>query len=189
MAEYVLGPDEDQTKVVQELLANAKHPDDVQWRPRSGVAHGGVYEIPDELSDRLIEHRRALADAETARIEEALTAADERDAAPGVAEGLVTPEEAGFHANTAGDPGAAVDPARDFDADTLSDEEWAAKYPGQERPAPGTDGQLEGDPDDADPAEPPAEEPAEQPAARKKARRTAKSTTEAAADPAAEETK
>lgn len=166
MAEYVLGQDEDQTKVAQELLANADHPDHVVWRPRSGVPHGGVYEVPDELADRLAEHRRALRDAEAARIEDAQAAADERDAHEDVADGVLTPAEAGFAANLAPDPGAFPP-----DDEVKEDGEPPAEPPADETPA--------------DPAD---ETPADTATARKKARRnTAK---EGAADtPAPEETK
>lgn len=187
MAEYVLGEDENQEKVVQELLANANHPDDVVWRPRSGVPHGGVYEIQDELMDRLVEHRRAQRAAETERTEARIAAADERDATPAVAEGLVTPAEAGFAANAQGDPGAfraaddgaqgdadAQADARAFDADTLSDEEWAAKYPDQERP-------------ESDSADLPEAEDEGTPATNRKRARRAKTTT--AADGETEEGK
>lgn len=109
MADYVMTEDEDQTTVVQELLANAESPEHVVWRPRSGVPHGGVYEVPDDLADKLLEHRRARAQAETDRIDAAQAAADERDSSEAVASGLVTPAEAGFAANATGDPGAAVD--------------------------------------------------------------------------------
>jgi hypothetical protein len=118
MAEYVLREDEDLTATVQELLANADHPDDVRWQPRSGVPHGGVYEISEALSDKVIAHRRAVRDAEAKRIEDAQAAADERDADPAVAEGLATPEEAGFAANTPAD----LSQGDDDDADESDDD-------------------------------------------------------------------
>lgn len=154
MAEYVLSEGEDQEKVAQELLANADHPDHVIWRPRSGVPYGGVYEIEDGLAERLIAHRRAVAEAEAERIEAAQAAADERDTAEGVAEGLVTPLEAGFAASTGTDPGAP--PPAPVEGDDLDDAEEA-------------DGDEPAATDPAD--EPAADEATETPARRKNARR------------------
>lgn len=183
MAEYVLREDEDQTTVAQELLANADHPDHVQWRPRSGVPHGGVYEIDDGLAERMIAHRRSVAEAESTRIADALAAAEERDSADGVAEGLVTPAEAGFAASTGTDPGASpAAPVEGEDQDefladarTLSDEAWVEKYGDEPRPAMG---ELEHEDDPAD--ETPADEPAKP--NRKASRR--KATTPAVDEPA-----
>lgn len=195
MADYVMTEDEDQTTVVQELLANAESPEHVIWRPRSGVPHGGVYEVPDDLADKLLEHRRARAQAETDRIEAAQAAADERDSSEAVASGLVTPAEAGFAANATGDPGAAVDAdhgddeapedaERNFDADTLDDEAWAAKYGDEPRPDRGGS-EL---PDPAADGEP-AEDEAAKPTRSKRARRNAAAKADEAPAAPAEETK
>ena len=175
MAEYVLREDEDQEKVAQELLANADHPDHVVWRPRSGVAHGGVYEIEDGLAERLLEHRRAVAAAEQQRIEEAQELADERDSTDGVAEGLLTPAEAGFAANRVSDLGSG-DTDEDDDQDelqddarNLTDDEWREKYGDEPRPAMTERDATE---DDDQAADDKAEEPAK-PANRKSRRKTA----------------
>lgn len=180
MAEYVLRDDEVQQDVARELIDNAENPGDVVWQPRSGVPHGGVYQVPDELAGKLLEHRKAVADAEAKRIADALAAADERDASEAVASGLLTPAEAGFAANAAGDPGNPVVEAsgRDFDAHTLSDEEWAEKYPGEDRPDLGTDELPEGE-------EQAAEAPADETPAPKRTKRR----TKAEAAPATEESK
>jgi hypothetical protein len=127
MAEYVLREDEDLTATVQELLANADHPDDVRWQPRSGVPHGGVYEISEALSDKVIAHRRAVRDAEAKRIEDAQEAADKRDADPAVAEGLATPAEAGFAANTPADLSQGDDDADESDDDADQGDDDAAR--------------------------------------------------------------
>lgn len=189
MADYVMTEDEDQTAVVQELLANAEDPDHVQWRPRSGVPHGGVYEVPDDLAEKLLAHRRARADAQAQRIATAQAAADERDSSEAVASGLVTPAEAGFAANATGDPGAPVEASgRDFDAHVLSDEEWAEKYPGEERPELGT-GELPEESDEAGSDDTADQDGTAKPARSKRSRRAAAAKTDEAPAAPAEETK
>jgi len=55
MAEYVLGPTDDQETVARALLDAAGDPDLVMWSPRPNMhPHGGVYVINDEHADRII---------------------------------------------------------------------------------------------------------------------------------------
>jgi hypothetical protein len=185
MAEYVLRDDEVQQDVARQLIDNAENPADVVWRPRSGVPHGGVYEVPDELAEKLLEHRKAVADADAQRIADAQAAADERDSSEGVASGLLTPAEAGFAANASGDPGGPTGKVeasgRDFDAHTLSDEEWEAKYPGEDRPDLDT-GELPEDEESVGDA------PADEPPAPKRTKRN-RAAAAKAETPATEESK
>jgi hypothetical protein len=53
MAEYVMGPDENQEEVSRALLEHAG-PDrasEVAWYPRPGVPGGGVFSMPDDLAE------------------------------------------------------------------------------------------------------------------------------------------
>lgn len=105
MTEYVLGPDEDQQEVAQRLLAAAKNPGAIAWSPRPNAhPHGGVYVLPEDEAEAIIAAVAKQRDAERARIEAALTAAEERDAKAD--ETGLTPEQLGFPAAVGGDPGA-----------------------------------------------------------------------------------
>lgn len=105
MTEYVLGPNEDQTVVAQRLLAAAKDPGAIQWSPRPNThPHGGVYVLPDDDAESIIAAVAAQREAEAKRIEDALAAAEERDAKAD--ETGLTPEQLGFPASIGGDPGA-----------------------------------------------------------------------------------
>lgn len=121
MAEYVLGDDEDQAAVAAELLANADHPDDVVWRPRSNLGrHAGVYEVSDALMERLIAHRSGAQPADAAepagdagQADEPTETGDDTPAAP--AEGAEL-EAQGGDEPPADDATAEEPPAEDASA-------------------------------------------------------------------------
>lgn len=105
MTEYVLGPDEDHQTVARRLLDAAKDPASVMWSPRPNThPHGGVYVLADEEAEAIIEAVRKQREAETARIEAALSAAEERDSRAD--ETGLTPEQLGFPGASGSDPGA-----------------------------------------------------------------------------------
>lgn len=59
MAEYVMGPDENQEEVSRSLLDHAG-PDrasELAWFPRAGVPGGGVFFVPDDLADGISSSR------------------------------------------------------------------------------------------------------------------------------------
>lgn len=106
MSEYVLGVDENPEQTVRELLAHADDPASVVWSPRPDVPHGGVYVIPDALSEKVLAARQAVRDAQAKQIQQGLDFAEQRDSHDAVVQGLATPAEAGFPAAVGNDPGA-----------------------------------------------------------------------------------
>lgn len=122
MTEYVLGPDEDQQEVAQRLLAAAKNPGAIAWSPRPNAhPHGGVYVLPDDEADDIIAAVAKARAEESARIEAALAAAQERD--DKAAETGLTPEQLGFAASAGSDPGAPGTESGEAQADgTVSEE-------------------------------------------------------------------
>jgi hypothetical protein len=186
--EYMLEPGQSHEELARDLLEQAASPDQVHWSPRPDVYGGGVYVLADEgIAQRTREVRQARRADEAKRIEEAQAAADERDANPDVAEGLLTPSEAGFSASTGTDPGSAG--AAQANADAVE--------AGQRPDAPAdaaisTDteadrqaGTAEAD-DDADAADDAEGEPKLTPAQKRAAAKKAKQAEAAKADDAAD---
>jgi hypothetical protein len=74
MAEYVLGPGEDQATVSRQLQEHAgERANEVQWSPRPNVPGGGVFVMPDDMADGLTSDRVSQLDDNNrgARIEAA----------------------------------------------------------------------------------------------------------------------
>lgn len=137
--EYPLQPGDTHESLARDLLEQAANPDQVHWSPRPDVHGGGVYVVADEgIAQRVRELRAARRREEAERIEASKAAADERDSHPDVAEGLLTPAEAGFPANAGTDPGSAGAAEADSEAqDDEADEELAADdAPAEERLTP-----------------------------------------------------
>lgn len=102
--EYGLQDGDNTADLARELIDRAG-PENVHWAPRPDTPGGGVFVVnDDQAAADVLKARKLRRDAETARIEEAQKAADERDKA---IDGTgVTPAEAGFPANSGTDPGS-----------------------------------------------------------------------------------
>jgi hypothetical protein len=127
--EYMLEPGQSHDELARDLLEQAASPDQVHWSPRPDVYGGGVYVLADEgIAQRTREVRAARRAEQARQIEQAQAAAEERDSHPDVAEGLLTPAEAGFAANAGTDPGSAgaAEANAEATADTAKDAEDAA---------------------------------------------------------------
>jgi hypothetical protein len=135
MAEIHVKDGETKEEVARRLLDQAAHPDHVVWQPRSGVAEGGIFYVPDDEVDDLIARVEAKRDADRRLTEQRIKAADERDAK--VADTGLTPEQLGFPANATGDPGSfPVEDVEDDDDELELDEDGEpVNEPGQAPPA------------------------------------------------------
>lgn len=106
--EYMLEPGQSHEELARDLLEQAGSPDQVHWSPRPDVYGGGVYVLADSgIAERTRQVRMARRAEEAQRIEASLAAAEERDSDPAVADGTLTPDEAGFAPNAGTDPGSA----------------------------------------------------------------------------------
>lgn len=76
MAEIHVQPDETKELVARRLLDQAAHPDHVVWQPRSGVAEGGIFYVPDEEVDDLMARVAAsqAADVRATQLQAAVAA-------------------------------------------------------------------------------------------------------------------
>lgn len=131
MAEIYVKDGETKEEVARRLLDQAAHPDHVVWQPRSGVAEGGIFYVPDDEVDDLVARVQAKRDAERKLTEQRIAAADERDAK--VADTGLTPDQLGFSANATGDPGSF--PVEDDDDLELDEDGEPVNEPGQAPPA------------------------------------------------------
>ena len=85
MAEYVMGPDDDQQDVARKLHEHAG-PDrahEIAWYPRPDVPGGGVFSMPDDLADGFTSSRLSRLDTNTngerIRLATEGTTAEQRD--------------------------------------------------------------------------------------------------------------
>lgn len=65
MAEYVMGEDENQQDVARHLLKEAgDRAGDIQFLPRANVYGGGVFQMPDDLADKIGGDRMTKVDTD-----------------------------------------------------------------------------------------------------------------------------
>lgn len=84
MAEYVLGPDDNQQDVARRLMEHAgpERAHEIAWYPRPNVPGGGVFSMPDDLADGVSDGQLSRLD-DNARGEQIRLATDGRTAEPG----------------------------------------------------------------------------------------------------------
>jgi hypothetical protein len=132
MAEYQMAEGDVAADVARDLIAQAGDPDRVHFYPRPNVPGGGVFEVDDDVAEKVVQQRAKVRDEERQRIENAQAAAEERDARAD--ETGMTPAELGFRANAGTDPGSKAQaeqaaettgdkPAEDAEEDDATDDE------------------------------------------------------------------
>lgn len=64
MAEYVMGPDDNQQEVAQRLMEHAgpERAHEIAWYPRPNVPGGGVFSMPDDLASGFTSGRLSKLD-------------------------------------------------------------------------------------------------------------------------------
>ena len=84
MAEYVMGPGDNQDAVARDLMDHAgpERAHEIAWYPRPGVPGGGVFSMPDDLADGYTSERVSRLD-DDARGEQIRLATDGTTAEPG----------------------------------------------------------------------------------------------------------
>ena len=113
MAEYVMGPGENQAEVSRHLQENAgDRASEVQWSPRPNMPGGGVFVMPDSIADGLHSDRVSRLDdnARGERIEAATNGATAEQADPTEFNDRIARGEAPLAASPAGElrPSAEV---------------------------------------------------------------------------------
>jgi hypothetical protein len=86
MAEYVMGPDDNQADVARDLMRHAgdERAHEIQWSPRPNVPGGGVFSMPDDLAEGYSSDRVSRLDDDVtgARIQAATDGATAPQADP-----------------------------------------------------------------------------------------------------------